>query len=192
MAKEWISSVLFLPNMPHSTSQFQSICPPPRYPLPLPTQGWVCVHEGQGRRSRFQSYLSGDKPRTQNQGSCCSSLLQRKSLFSIRLKEKHLVRKVLNRGFFLFPLLSCHFAFLLILSACVHPWQKMHIYISKARIFRQTGFLGMEPMGEEKLHVTPNSKLPHHCVFTDPPCSATPETDIEDNHVVQLLLKSPT
>lgn len=151
MAKGCISSVLFLPNTPPSTSQFQSICPPPRCPLPLPTQGWVNVHEGQGRQSRFQSYLSGGKPRTQNQGSCCSSLLQRKSLFSISLKEKHLVCKVLNRGFFLFPLLSCHFTFLLILSACVHPWQKLHIYVSKAWIFRQTGFLGMEPTGEEKL-----------------------------------------
>lgn len=128
MAKEWISSVLFLSNMPHSTSQFQSICPPPRYPLPLPTQGWVRVHEGQGRRSRFQSYLSGDKPRTQNQGSCCSSLLQRKSLFSIRLKEKHLVRKVLNRGFFSLspPFLSfCLF----IDSLCLRPSLAKNAYI---------------------------------------------------------------
>lgn len=105
-------------------------------PTVPPHEVWRHVRrEGQGRLSRFWSHLSGGQAGTQNQGACCSSLHQRKSLFSLSLRERHWVCKVVTREFFFFLLLFCHFVSLVILLINIHPCHILHTNSGKARLF---------------------------------------------------------
>lgn len=114
----------------------QLVLSPYQEPLIPPTNSSPCFHlpgaqslsthkagsEGQGRWSVW-SHLSGGEARIQNQDACCSSLHQRKSLFSLSLKKRHWVYKVVTREKFFPPFPFLSFCLLTYYSSCLHSPQ---------------------------------------------------------------------
>lgn len=104
----------------HPTNQFQSMFPPPRYPISLHTQGWKW-------RSRKMVSLKPSFWRwSKNTKSRCLLFLpapEEVALLAQPKKKRHWVYKVVTREKFFppFPLLS--FCLLTYYSSCLHSPQ---------------------------------------------------------------------